>query len=453
MISQAVILCGGEGTRLGDLTREFPKPLLPIRGEPLLDRSIRLLAEQGFNRVLLAAGFRADLIVDHYRQNPIPGVEVSTVIEEESLGTSGCLRLLAGELDENFLLVYGDVFLDLDCRALAEQHEENGVLATLLVRQSDHPWDSDLVDADDNGRVRALLPRSVRDPDGLYRNIGNAALYVLSRRMLSYVPEGRKSDFCRDVFPAALAAGERLRSYVLPDGQWCRDMGTPDRLGLVERYLEQQQAIARARRNPKPIDTVLIDRDGTLNVQDMTRNDGFVTCPEELELLPGAAEGIGLMKEAGMRVFVLTNQPGIARGLYDFEMLEAIHRKLAAEIAAGGGGATLDGIYFSPYHPETEHPGGVREFRRASECRKPGIGMIMQAVDEHGIDLAATCMIGDSWRDIRAGRNAGLRTILVENLKDADRLDPDQAFPNLLEAAQHLVSAKALELTEGSDPT
>ena len=145
-----------------------------------------------------------------------------------------------------------------------------------------------------------------------------------------------------------------------------------------------------------------------------------------------------------MRVFVLTNQPGIARGLYDLETLEAIHEKLEAEIAAEGDGATVDGIYFSPFHPETEHEGGVRQYRRASDCRKPGIGMIMQVVDEHGIDLASSCFIGDSWRDMEAGRSAGLRTVLVEKTDQAKKLNPDFVFANVFEAARYLTASGAL---------
>jgi len=438
MIKQAVILCGGKGTRLGDLTKEFPKPLLPIQDEALLDRTIKLLAGQGFERFLLAAGFRADLIIDHYKENPIEGVTIETIIEETPLGTSGCLHLLADQLDEDFLLVYGDVFLDLDCRALADNHESTGAMATLLVRQSDHPWDSDLVDADDDGRVTALLSTASRDPDGLYKNIGNAALYALNKGLLEFIGENEKSDFCKDIFPRAIEAGSYLQTYFLPDGEWCKDMGTPDRLTVVETYLAQKERIAEAPANPKPIDTILIDRDGTLNTHDMSVNKGFVTQPNELHLLPGAAEAVRLFNEAGMRVFVLTNQPGIARGLYDFATLDAIHAKLETDLAAEG--AKVDGIYFSPFHPETQYAEGLSEYRRASDCRKPGIGMIMQVVEQHDIDLASTCFIGDTWRDVRAGKNAGVRTILVENTDDSGEIAPDMSFPTTLAAARHLTA-------------
>ena len=99
--------------------------------------------------------------------------------------------------------------------------------------------------------------------------------------------------------------------------------------------------------------------------------------------------------------------------------------------------ATLDGIYFSPYHPETQYADGLKEYRRASDCRKPGIGMIMQVLDEHGIDLASTCFIGDTWRDIRAGQNAGLRSYLV-HADAAPGVTPDGIFPTTLDAAREL---------------
>ena len=431
MIRQAVLLCGGMGTRLGERTVDMPKPLLDVSGRPLLDRTIEMLAAQGVEHFLLAAGFRGDLIEERYRDQPIAGATIETIIEEEALGTAGCLHLLADRLEEEFLLVYADIFLDFDVVPLAERHQNSGALATLLVRQSDHPWDSHLVDAREDGTVREFVFK--QEEGRLYRNLGNAAFYALNRRILDFIPEGQKSDYGKNVFPAALAAEEKLVTYELPPGQWVRDMGTPDRLEVVERYLERRRLIAAARREPRTIDTVFLDRDGTINV-----HDGHLASWDQFEFLPGALDGIRRLTEAGKRLVVITNQPAIARGLATVEAVEDIHARMCAAIEEAGG--KIEAVYYSPFHPETHHGEGVLEFRRASDCRKPGTGMILQAVEELGLDLASSVMVGDTANDILAGRFSGIRTCLVGNLHLQEELAPDYAAVSLAEVADAILS-------------
>ena len=164
-MKQAVILCGGKGTRLGDLTRDIPKPLLPVGGEVLLDRTIELLERDGIERVLLIAGHLGEQIKERYQSGYLGGVEVTVFQEPEALGTAGGLVLAKDFLEDSFLLVYGDIFVDLSFARLREEHakrREGGAVATLLVRPSDHPWDSHLVDSmmkDGSGNLSFIKKR------------------------------------------------------------------------------------------------------------------------------------------------------------------------------------------------------------------------------------------------------------------------------------------------------
>lgn len=434
-VEQAVILCGGKGTRLGDKVRELPKPMLPVGGRPVLDHIIANLVLAGVRRFILAAGHLGDVIADYYRAaDRHPGCTIETVIEREPLGTAGSLRLYAEQLEPDFVLAYGDVFIDLDATRLLAAHERHHPLGTLLVRASDHPWDSHLVDADDSGKVREFVHR--RTPDRLYRNTANAAVYVLSRRILDFVPRDRASDFGADVFPAALAAGETLRTHALEEEAFVKDMGTPDRLAAVEEYLADRTLVAAARRGPQPIDTVFLDRDGVLNA-----DTDLIDRPERLELLPGGAEAVALLNRHGIRCVVVTNQPVIARGLCTEETLAVIHEKLRADIRAAGG--ELAAIYHCPHHPETHHDEGVAALRRGCRCRKPAPGMLLRARRELGLDLARCAMVGDRTSDLRAGRAAGVRTVLVGPAAQRDReaagAPPDAQFDSLLAFAQAVV--------------
>lgn len=426
MIEQAVILCGGRGTRLGSLTTAIPKPLLPVAGTVLLDRSISLLQEQGFKKFLLLAGHLGEQIEEHYAGRSVLNAEIEVFIEPEPLGTAGSLPLVEELLDDEFLLVYGDVFIDFDARRLADFHEagDRDVVASLLVRQSDHPWDSHLVDLDEEGEVREFI---FEQEDGkLYKNWGNVAIYACSKNIIDFIPRGEASDYGRNIFPAILNGGGRLRGLELEVGGFVRDMGTPDRLALVENYLKRKERSAVAVGSPKELKIAFLDRDGTLN-----KEVGLISDLNQLEMIEGAAEAVAELCRSGWRCFMITNQPVIARGLCDRQTLNEINAKVVSMVEAAGG--KIEKIYYSPFHPETHYGDGVKELRRASDCRKPGSGMLYQAEEENGLDLAEVVMIGDSWRDIVAGRGAGVRTCFLGSKAEGERLGADFLANDLMD--------------------
>lgn len=147
---------------------------------------------------------------------------------------------------------------------------------------------------------------------------------------------------------------------------------------------------------------VLLDRDGT--VIELVE---YLADPERLRLLPGAATGIRLFNRAGIPVAVVTNQSGIARGLFDEERLAEIHARLRAELGAAG--AHLDGIYHCPHHPRA----GIGELRCECDCRKPEPGLLLRAAAELDLDLRASFMVGDARSDVDAARAAGCTAVLV----------------------------------------
>jgi len=431
LVQQAVILCGGRGTRLAEWVRELPKPMILLDGRPVLDHIISNLAKAGIQRFLLAAGYRGDVVTRYYTATRPADCRIEVLTEPEPGGTAGALRGCANRLDDDFVLAYGDVFLDFDARRLIAAHEIHRPLGTLLVRASDHPWDSHLVVADDAGRVLEFVNR--REPGRLYRNVANAAVHVVSRRLLDFVPAAGPADLGADVFPAAITRGETLGIHFLEEEGFVKDMGTPERLASVEEYLADRALAEAARARPQPVETVFLDRDGVLTV-----DSGFIDRPEKLELLPGVAEAMALLHRRGIRCVVTTNQSIVARGLCTMAMLGTIHDRLRVKIAAGGG--KIDAIYACPHHPETHHGEGVPELRRACRCRKPAPGLLFRARRELGLNLAACIIVGDQTSDVRAGRAAGIRTVLLGNPGHRDQVRkvaaPDAEFDSLLAFAQ-----------------
>jgi D-glycero-D-manno-heptose 1,7-bisphosphate phosphatase len=165
---------------------------------------------------------------------------------------------------------------------------------------------------------------------------------------------------------------------------------------------------------------VFLDRDGTL-----VHDPGYLNHPDQVQLLDGAADALKELQLLGYKTVVVTNQSGVARGIIPPAMIERIHDRLCELLAAQG--ATLDGIYFCPYHPEAVVP----EYRQDSDWRKPQPGMLLAAAREMEIDLTRSWMIGDSERDIEAGRRAGCRTVRIRSTAP-ERDHPDKSKPDFV---------------------
>jgi D-glycero-D-manno-heptose 1,7-bisphosphate phosphatase len=176
-----------------------------------------------------------------------------------------------------------------------------------------------------------------------------------------------------------------------------------------------------------PNTAVFLDRDGTL-----IHDPGYLNHPDQVQMLDGAAEALKEFRLLGYRTIVVSNQSGVARGVVSVEMLERIHDRLRELLAARG--AALDAIYYCPYHPE----GSVPEYRKDSDWRKPKPGMLLAAAQEMEIDLPRSWMIGNSVRDIEAGRDAGCRTILIgskpSETSETGKSKPDFVAVNMREA-------------------
>jgi len=436
MIECAAILAGGKGTRLAAVAGDVPKALVPVGGKPVLGHQLDLLGKQSFRDVRILAGHLADQLVDFVGEQRPPGLTIRVEIEHELRGSAGAVIDRLDSLPEHFAVVYGDTMMAVDLRRMAEVHERRGADVTALVHPNDHPYDSDLVEVDADGWITALRPYP-HPADACYRNLVSAALYMVRRDSLCrFAEQGpRKRDFAKDVFPSLLESGGHLLAY--SSSEYIKDMGTPERLERVERDWQAGRIRPGSAEIPRP--TVFLDRDGTLNWV-----NGHVARPDQLELLPGAAEALRLLRAAGYRLIVLTNQPVLARGEASDEDLEAIHRKLEWEL--GKGGAYLDAIYHCPHHPDAGFPGERAELKGECACRKPAPGLLDQAAADFAIALERSWMIGDTTRDLELARRAGIRSILVETGeggKDGRFPDanPDHVARDLLAAAEWLVGA------------
>lgn len=419
----AVILAGGKGTRLAEVRADVPKPMMPVLGKPLLAYQIDLLKAHGFTTVWLIVNHMYEHIESYFSDGKDFGVDIKYYVEEKPLGTVGGVKAIEAQLKEPFLVLYGDVLMDMDLSRLVAFHHNKNADATLVVHPNDHPYDSDLLAVDNESRVTAFYAKP--HPEGLrYRNLVNAAAYVFDPVVLEHLEPGVKADFGKDIFPTLHS---KLNVFAYNTPEYLKDMGTPDRLEKVEEALKSGKVAARNLNNKQRC--VFLDRDGVINI-----DTDLIDRPEDLELYPYTASSIRRLNKMGFLVVVVTNQSVIARGLCTIATLDEIHKKMETEL--GQDGAFVEAIYYCPHHPHSGYEGEIKEFKVECSCRKPKPGMLLKAADRFNIDLTQSYLVGDSPRDIEAGANAGVETIRV---KTGHGLKPHTTVPK--HYVEDLVSA------------
>lgn len=425
---QAVILAGGKGTRLGQLARDVPKPMVPVLQKPILEHQVELLRRHGIRDIVMITGHMSSVIEEYFGDGSSFDVSVRYFVEETPLGTTGGIKMAESLLEDEFFVLYGDVMMDVDLGRMLEFHQRVQSRCTLALHPNDHPYDSDLVEIDNSGRVTAFHAKP--HPAGFeYHNLVNAALYVLTKDVVKEIIPGVKADFGKDLFPR-IAASMPMYGYVTPE--YMKDVGTPERIAAVEKDLASGKFARRSLTNKRP--AIFLDRDGVLN-----KEVNLLSRVEQMELLPDVAQAVALINQSDYLGIVVTNQPVIARNLCTLEQLDAIHKRL--ETRLGECHAWLDAIEFCPHHPDAGYPGENPAYKMECDCRKPKTGMIERASRRFNIDGKKSWIIGDSARDIECGQRAGLQTAGVRTgygCKDA-QCQPDYMFDDLWDAVQYII--------------
>jgi D,D-heptose 1,7-bisphosphate phosphatase len=422
---KSVIMAGGKGTRIAPVAPDIPKPMIPLNGKPVLEHQIECLKRYGLRDITIILGHLGHIIRDHFGDGSRFGCAISYYQESSPLGSAGALFEIEAGLSSDFVLLSGDIIFDIDFTRLLAFHKNSNADATLVAHPNNHPFDSTLLVTDGEDRVSGLLNKE--EPRHYYKNLVNSGIQLINKRLLSLYrglsslpanASAGKTDLDRDILKKTIPAG-RVYAYRTPE--YIKDMGTPDRYRQVLSDIES--GLVKRRNLSLPQKAIFLDRDGTIN-----RLNGFITRPDQFELIRGAAEAIRGINSSGFLAIVISNQPVIARGEASFEDLRLIHNKM--ETGLGEQGAFLDDIFYCPHHPEGGFPGERAEFKIDCECRKPKPGLILKAAARYNIDPAESFMVGDRLTDVQAGKLAGCRSVL---LTEKPVENADFSFPALLD--------------------
>lgn len=431
---QAVIMAGGKGTRISSITNnEIPKPMLTVGNKTILEHQINCLKDSGVDEVIIVIGHLGNVIKNYFGDGSNLGIRIKYYEEnpENPLGTAGSLYYLKNMINDDFVLIFGDVFLSVDFAKMINYHKSNSSDATLLTHPNSHPFDSDLVVADELGKIKTFDSKeNIRNYD--YKNLVNSGIYCFSKRVFDYVTKPIKMGLEKDVIAKMIENGANVFSY--HSTEYVKDMGTPERYISVNN--DYESGLCEKRNLSHKQKAIFLDRDGTIN-----EYIPFLVDKERFKLIDGVSKAIKKINSSEYLCIVITNQPVIARGECSFEELEDIHKRM--ETLLGNDGAYIDGLYFCPHHKDKGFPGEVPELKFDCNCRKPKIGMILKAARDFNIDINESIVIGDSTLDIKMAENAGAKGILVKTgqagLDGKYEVNPDYVAEDLLDAINILL--------------
>ena len=231
---KAVIMAGGQGTRLRPLTSNQPKPMIPIVNTPCMEHIVMLLKNHGFTEIVVTLQFMPEEIQDYFGDGSDWGVNIGYSIEDAPAGTAGSVKLAEEHLEgERVLVISGDALTDCDLSGVLEFHENNGAEATMVLKSVENPLDFGIVITEEDGRISRFLEKPAWGQ--VFSDTVNTGIYVLEPTALAEIPSEGEYDFSKELFPKLLEAGRPLYGYVTED-YW-------EDIGNLEQYMRAQRDV------------------------------------------------------------------------------------------------------------------------------------------------------------------------------------------------------------------
>lgn len=425
---QVVVLMGGLGTRLKDYTKACPKSLVDVNGKPFFAYQLELLRAWGFNKFLFLIGYKADMIEEYFKDGSDFDVSIKYCYDgEKLLGTGGAVRRAYDYLEDDFILIYGDSFMDIDYAETVYRYcigKENGARALMTVLGNNNRFDKSNVVMD--GLNLKLYDKHNPTPEMDYIDYG---VCVYEKSLFDAYEEGVAFDIA-EIQHDLSVKGQMVAQIVT---KRFYEIGSPESLAEFKEYSNK-----RFNESHK---AAFLDRDGVIN--EIVWNDDIEQLDSPLNVsqfkfLPGAIEGIRQIINKGYYVFIVTNQPAAAKGkttlknLYDINtyMIDALSKE----------GVVIDDLFMCPHYPK-ELPMTKEKFLiKECNCRKPKPGLIYKAMKKYNINLEESVMIGDSCTDITAGNTVGIKTVFLGDIKcdmckKLSTVSPTYISKDLLEAS------------------
>ena len=369
-----VVLAGGKGSRIKSLLRNRPKPMAIFNKKPFLEYIIQNYSKYHFKNIFILTGYKSDIIYKKFNNKYYNFNLIKCLKELRPMGTAGALSILKKKNVNDFILINGDTFLDINLNQLIKSCNKNSYGSITLVKNDFYKSN------------RKLSTLALRENKIIYQdksNFMNGGIYFFKKKIFKLI-KNKNTSLENDILPNLIKnkkiSGIKTKNFFL-------DIGTPENFKKAKKIISKK-FIKRA---------AFLDRDGVINF-----DKGYVHKIKDFKFRPNVIKGLKFLRNNDYYIFVVTNQAGIGKGIYTekqfFNLQNYIKQKLQKK------DIFFDDINFCPYHPEAK----IKKYRKISQLRKPGNLMIKQIRNKWSIKLNKSFMIGDQVTDKICAKNSKL---------------------------------------------
>ena len=369
-----VVLAGGKGSRIKSLLRNRPKPMAIFNKKPFLEYIIQNYSKYHFKNIFILTGYKSDIIYKKFNNKYYNFNHIKCLKQLRPMGTAGALSVLKKKNVNDFILINGDTFLDINLNQLIKSCSKNSYGSITLVKNDFYK---------SNKKLSTL---ALRENKIIYQdksNLMNGGIYFFKKKIFKLI-KNKNTSLENDILPNLIKnkkiSGIKTKNFFL-------DIGTPENFKKAKKIISKK-FIKRA---------AFLDRDGVINF-----DKGYVHKIKDFKFRPNVIKGLKFLRNNDYYIFVVTNQAGIGKGIYTekqfFNLQNYIKQKLQKK------DIFFDDINFCPYHPEAK----IKKYRKISQLRKPGNLMIKQIRNKWSIKLNKSFMIGDQVTDKICAKNSKL---------------------------------------------
>jgi D,D-heptose 1,7-bisphosphate phosphatase len=371
-----IILAGGLGSRLGSLTKKFPKPLIKINNNYFLDILIRQLAKYNFEKIYILAGYKGEQIYKKFNNKIYNFIKVKCFIEKKNLGTWGAINNYKKIFKNNFILTNADSLIKLNLHNFIKKKiNKQSMMKMILVKNINYKSNKTLAGLNLSKNKVILSRRS---------QYMNGGVYFINKKLLKISKYTKFKSLENQIIPKLL---DLKKIEGIKTSNFFLDIGTYKNLKFAKKnlFLELENR------------AVFLDRDGVINY-----DKGYTFQWNKFKFKKNVLKGLKLLVKNNYLIFVVTNQAGIAKGYFTEEDFIKLHKKIKTYLASKD--IYFNDVKYCPYHPD----GISKKYRKNTQFRKPGNLMIKEIQKEWNIDITRSIMIGDKFTDKTAAEKSGI---------------------------------------------
>tara|TARA_B100001741_G_scaffold243990_1_gene205164 strand:+ start:231 stop:1493 length:1263 start_codon:yes stop_codon:yes gene_type:complete len=419
---QAVILCGGLGTRLKNKYKNIPKALVKLKKKPNLIKIIDDLFNQNFKEVILLTAYKNEQIHKSIK-NHKNYKKIKILNDKKFTGTGGALVGANKFLKEKFLVILGDLYIDFNYKKFFTHSVNRKYNSNIVIHPNNHPFDSDTVSYYSNNKIKKFY---LKNSSKIKPNNAIAGIFFIKKKIIKLKYNKKHVELVKDILV------KNKLNFVYKTIEYIKDFGTEKRIFKIKKQILTNKHINF---KIKKI-AVFFDRDGVLN-----REVGVIKNLNKFQIIHSSIKAIKILNKLNIPCFLVSNQAALSKKIIKFKTFEKIHAKLENVLSKNK--AYLDDYAYCPDFNGKKFTN--KNFPYFSKYRKPNIGIINHLKNKYNLNLKKSFFIGDRDIDVLTGKKAGCKTFLVKSPKNKDYIldvKPDYFVKNAFYAVKKILLIK-----------